>query len=581
MPITSYAAQYDDKTPEDTYHQTVQLAAVVKILLQQNSVSVAWPIVVVQGKKRPRHAYQKALEVLSKINRYRQIHKLGPVSTPPYPSRDVTPNEVFDFVQRLAGEVNMLLSEDEIAQYLDQSQDQSHFTPADVYRELWAISKAFDPLLGVRGFSPADVFAQSEHIIELVRFLRVTQDMPGMPEKPLKPKGKHPNHALASTYQLLDKISQAESRLWMQPVEVPQMEKRVITPTEVYDQLQTVIAELQRIKFRLGVERPLSKVVVRLNKTPDDVIQNLQWASLGMPPFRLDRQLKQYDPTSLEKSSDDVFAIAQLVLLKLKYYKRMRGIRVRANTSPAVSGLKPRHVYQKILENLKKVMELRRQAGFGSSAVPLFPMRPISPNEVFALSSRLDRELNLIYGKSSVHVNMYTIDEFEQKTPNDVFKTMWQISYELDTILGTQGQTPNDVYQMVVYVGNHIKLLGRHMGYELKGERPSFRAGLEPADVIEKARRILRLIGKIKERAGMFSASAPMPVQGEKVTPNDVFNLVGVIGAELTEVEIHFGISNQLTFPPVVHGKTPSHVYQQLAYAESLLEEIMRGYHYE
>lgn len=355
------------------------------------------------------------------------------------------------------------------------------------------------------------------------------------------------------------------------------MEKRVITPTEVYDALQTNIAELQRIKFRLGVDSAFDDSKAVVNKTPDDVIQNLTWAANAMPSFALGQPLTQYDPQSLEKSPSDVFAIASLTLRKLRHYKRLRGIHTRANQPPAVTGLRPRHVYQKTLECLKKVGELRRQAGFAASATPYFPMRVITPNDVFALASQLDRALGLIYATIDMPQDMLTAQDAGSKTSSEVFRVMWQISYELDAILGSQGQTPNDVYRMASYAVAHIQRLQHKLGYQSHAVQPARIPDLKPVDVIEQARTLLATISQLKKRAGIFGSGLPVARHDAIVTPNDVFNLVSVIIAELIDVEIHLGISNQLALPAVTHDKTPSDVYQQLQFAERLLHDMLGG----
>jgi len=572
----SSAAQLLDKTPKDTYDLTLLLTNEVKTLQQEQGVTTTWPTVVVHGLKGPRHEYQKALEVLSKINRYRVIHKLGAVATPYYPSRKVTPNEVYDLIQRLIHEIRVLHGSN-IASETKTTTITTTATREKNYQQLWEVSKAFDPLLGVRGFLPSDVFAQSQRIVALVRFLRISQNSPSMPPKPKKTQGKHPNHALAAAYQLLTQVRHAEQNLWMDPVTVPLMEKRVITPTEVYDALQTNIAELQRIKFRLGLERAFSEVKTDANKTPDDVIQNLRWAAHSLPKFPFNKPLIQYDPRSLEKSPNDVFLVAQKVLQRLRHYKKLRGIRTKANRPREVIALQPRHVYQKTLECLKKVMVLRQQTGFSASATPYFPMRIITPNDVFALATRLDRALNLVYETIGMAKESFeTRDIAGNKTPSDVFRVMWQISYELDTILNSQGQTPNDVFQMASYVVAHIQRIQRHLDDTPPIPIPTLVAGMKPADVIVQAHAVLKTIGQLKVRAGMFATSLPIAKQDSRVTPNDVFNLVSVIIAELTEIEIHFGISEQLEPPPSVQNKRPSDVHQQLTYAKQLLHELLK-----
>ena len=411
-------------------------------------------------------------------------------------------------------------------------------TRTDVYRQLWKISKAFDPLLGVRGFTPSDVYAESENIIQLVRFLRVTQNLSGMPKKPKKTHGKRPNHALASAYHLQKKIHDAERNLWMPAISVPEIEKRVITPAEVHDALQTIMSELQRIKFRLGVEVPLREVAVIPNKTPDDVIQNLEWAAAAMPQFPFDRKLRQYDPASLRKNFNDIYSIAQNILKELKAYKKTRGIRVKASTPPLVKNIKPRHVYQKTLESLKKMVELRRQSGFASSAAPFYLMRPITFNDVYVLAARLDTELHLLSLKATISRTQGVFEEFEQKTPSDVFRAMWSISYELDTILGTQGQTPDDVFQVVIGVEKQVQALAKHLGYTLKEKRPELQLGLTPEDVFLKSKKVLKIITLFQKRLGFFTTAPPTPDQNEKVTHSDVFNTIGIISAELTDTEV-------------------------------------------
>jgi len=574
---SALAVDLRDRTPAETYQLILLLTDEVKALRQQQGVQDPWPSVAVVGKKEARHEYQKALEVLSKINRYRIIHKLGGIETPNYPSRELTPNEVYDLVERLVRELQVLSTGSKgVSSQSPIKAGVSFGSRGENYRQLWVISKAFDPLLGVRGFLPSDVFAQSERIVALVRFLRVSQAMPSMPPKPKKTKGKHPNHALAASYQLLAAIQKAERNLWMDPVTVPPLKKRVITPTEVYDALQTNIAELQRIKFRLGVDRTFDEVERATNKTPDDVIQNLRWAMMAMPTFPLTKRLIQYDPKTLEKNPNDVFAMVQLTLEKLRYYKRFRGIRVEANTPPDVSALQPRHVYQKILESLRKVVSLRQQAGFSASAIPLFPMRLITSSDVFMVASRLNRALDLIYDAEGVPAEMFKENIVHDKTPNEVFRVAWQISYELDTILGTQGQTPDDVFQMARFVVAHIQRLQQKLGVQDPiVSPPPLIPHLKPADVFVQAESVLSTIAQLKQRAGIFGTSLPVAEEDGVVTPNDVFNLVSVLLADIVEVEIHLGITTQLPLPSGVKGKTPSDVFQQLAYANKLLHGVL------
>ncbi|MDX8409189.1 MAG: hypothetical protein R8J84_03980 [Mariprofundales bacterium] len=572
--------QLFERMPQETFRLTLQLTDAVQHLRQQEGVQGAWPEVVVHGRKDPRHAYIKALEVLSKINRYRVIHQMGAVEVSIYPSREITADAVFDLVQRLVAEVTVLLAADfKTIDHPDQAT--TVITRADNYRQLWRISRAFDPLLGVRGFAPAEVFAASEQIVGMVRFLRISQHLTRMPEKPDRLINKHPNHALAAAYHLLARIGDAERNLWMEPVAVPVMKKRVISPTEVYDALQGVSAELLRIQWRLGLEHALPMPAPRSGATPDDVIQNLQWATAAMPRFPFDRMLVQYNSASLAKNPDDVFAIADAILQKLKYYKKTRGIRIKAKIPSPSSGLKPRHAYHKTLECLSKVEELHRQAGFAASAVPQFPMRRLTPDDTFMLVSRLDRALNLVYASSQIPMTGFAVKAFSGKTPSDVFDTLWQISYQLDTILGSQGEDADDVLPQVRFMVDHIKLLGRSLHHSLRGVMPPLQPDKEVTDGIAQARELLKRLKAVRLRAGMFNKMIPLPLPlpDAEPTADDLYNIIAVISAELINIEVHFGISEQLAIPARRQETTDSEVYQQLGFANALLTELLGGHH--
>ena len=284
------AKQRQDKSPNEVFEKTLELKMQVMSLRDFLNVELPWPKVsLITTGITPQHVLQKSLELLDKINRLRRVMKLGPITVPSFPSREITPNEVYDMVSRLVDELSSIHK----TKSSDNKKTIKHKgkVPVDVYRELSEISSAIDPMLGIRGLKPTDVYAQSLKVLKQVRFLRISQNLPEEVKPPVLTEGKHPNHSLATTYKLLKKISLSESNLWMQPVLVPKVPNRVIEPGEVYDALHIVLAELERVKFRLGVERRFKIEQVKGIKTPDDVIYNLVWAIRLMPDFILKRRL--------------------------------------------------------------------------------------------------------------------------------------------------------------------------------------------------------------------------------------------------------------------------------------------------
>jgi len=572
-----------DKTPTDVYRLVLQLEQQVRSLRADNSVLDDWPQVAidsVEHPRSPRHVLQKSIEVLEKLNRLRQIRGQGAITIPPYPSRYITPNEVYDAVSRLVEEVAVLSGSGRQARAAaERFVGGSRYTPTDVYGKLWEISQALDPLLGIRGFSPNDVYSQAKYVVDLVRFLRLSQNLPDTVPAPERQPNLHPNHALGAAYQLLARISKAERNLWMQPEPVPVVPRRVIRPTEVFDALQIVIAELKRIKFRLGVERNIPLPALESGKSPSDVVQLLNWAQAAMPQFELQRPLFQYDQSGLSRKPADVMNVANQIDQGLRIYQQARGIRMASQQAPITPSLAPKHVYQKTLGNLDKVARLRQQVGLGATVVPPYPMRSITPNEVYELAIRLRDELNLIYDTGGItpasQVALLTDADASQVTPSDVYRQMWNISYRLDTILGPTGYSLQDLYTQTRLINDELMLLAQHLERLKPLELPATPVSVTPDLVLDAAEQLLDLTERAQQRAGLAGGQIPRPAISGRITTGDLFNTVGVIRTELATLKLQLGVI-QLTrrmAPPEKVSLVD--VYQQLVHGQQLLRQCL------
>ncbi len=577
------------KSSNDVYAQVVMLKTKVEALRQLNHVGQAWPQVPIQENKAPRHVLQKTFEVLEKLGRLREIKLMGPITIPSYPARKITPDEVYDRVVRLNDEVALILdylyisesTSNAAAVVLKKADSRVKYfakTPNDVYRLLWEISLSLDPVLGIRGFGPNDVYAQSLRVLAEITFIRQSQLLPMNIARPKRTQGKHPNHALQATYALLEKMAKAEANLWIEPVRPPEIPRRVIVPAEVYDALQVVLAECQRIKFRLGLERAFDTPPVKPGKTPDDIIQNLVFARRLMPEFKVSEKRLQFDRNALIKTPNQVFSVASHIYNELLRYKKMRGIQQAPRIPSPVSGLKPKHVFNKTLDCLSKVAILRQQMGLGPIAVADYPLREISPNEVYDLALRLDRELEIIYDHIDMpsvpaEQNIYT---YHDKTPSDVFGKMWQISYLLDTLIGSSGRQPVDVFKLMAKNVAEIRLICKHLQISVPTVKPKYISGLRPNDVFVLGMDVLKKLNAVKRWAGMFSEPVRLSEHIGTATPNDVYNLGLVMQAEIVDLKLHLGINAKVKFENLSVGtKTPSHVYRKLEEAYALLATMI------
>ncbi len=567
------------KTPSDVYSYAITLKKKVKYLRVKSNIKQPFPVVKKQRDKYPRHVLQKSLEILSKINLYRIAKGYGDIFIPPYPTRDITPSDVYDSVKRLDEEVTPFIKNREFLKSI-KIKPYKGKTPNDVYQLLWSISLAFDSLLGIHGYTPTEVYALSEKLVDTVKFIRESQNIYKKVKKPKKIPGLHPNHAIYKSYDLLKKISDAEKKLWLSSSALLLKPHRVITPTDVYDSIQYNLTELQRIKYRLGLERYFKLKKSKTNKTPSDVVQNIEYAKRLIPNFSLKKELVQYPQKSLAKTPNDVFGATQEIIKKLQILKSLRGISKKSKPAPFIYELKPIHAYQKAIEATEKSIKLKTQMGFYPSQVPSSPLRKITPNEVYELVLRLDGITTILLkkaGYSKTNEYIYKIDKnkYTDKTPSDVYNNLWRISNLLDLLLAKE-YTPNETFYMIKVIENKVSYLDKKMGISnltIKNS-PSMEVKT-PKDVFNLSLEIFDLVKKVQKRLNMGTTNIIIPKE-KNISPNTVYNALRIVNAGLNEILIYINteekdIKNSTTIPT---NKTPTDVYIEALKVKDHLEAL-------
>ncbi len=556
----------------------------VEELRAEENIHTQLPKVPVQHNKLPRHVLQKTLEVLNKVNKYREMHDYGLISVPPVPARKITPQDVYNNVVRLKEEVHYLLRNKNKKFYYKQYFNK---TPSDVYRALWKISLGFDALIG-QGFTPTDVYIQSQQIVDTIKFLRKSQREYTKVPFPKKQPNLHPNHAFYASVALLKKINEDERKLWMKPIPVPKIHQRVISPTEVYDSLQTIKAELNRVTRRIGLEASFPQKKPNGKKTPSDVVQNLEYAKALLPSFDFSRKLNQYPQSSLIKTPNDVYALSEFILDKIAVIKDKNGIKVKAKTAPFVYGLQPIYVYVKGLEDLEKVEKLKILDGFHPSQIPSSPNIKITPSEVYELILRLDDEINLLYNSKKYNYHLLTYrdyfnkKEYHDKTPSDVYHNLWTLSYELDTILNQQ-YTPNETYALAIKIKHNVKALAQHLIGKPLHVTQKKHTTKSPRDVFAKSLTLMNNLENIKKRGDLQSVSITIP-QDKQITPNSVYNALRIISGTVSELHIYYNVidkGNKNANDKKFSGRAPSDVYSVVEATNTLVAKILQDSSYE
>ena len=428
----------------------------------------------------------------------------------------------------------------------------------------------------MKGYTPTDIYALSEKIVKIARFLRHSQNLYDNPAKPVVTEQLYPNHALQSSVGFLSKVAEGERNLWIEPADVPEVPHRVISATEVYDSLQFDIAELQRVKYRLGLERYFQVQKSKTPRTFSDVVATLEYARELMPDFSVDRPLIQYPVESLKKRPSQVYAVTLVILRKLDRLKAMKGIKKEIVPPPYIEGLKPMHVYQKGIEGIEKALRLKKEMGFYPSYVPDTPFREVTPTEVYELILRLDAIVTMLLNragdqKAKPYIYMLDRPEVFGKKPSDVYFNVWKITRMLDLISGSS-YTPNETYAIASRLQKKVALLARHLGVESVLKSPLKKvSGKTPKDVFGKVLELHQGINRLQKRANLAVTDIRIPRESV-ITPNSVYNALRLTNADLNQLLIELGIDAEevLTFREY-KNKKPDDVY---ALVDKLVREI-------
>jgi len=575
-----------DKNSNDVYCEALILQNKIVHLADEKSINPKYLNPHKVTNKSPRHVFQKAIEVLQKINKYRQNTNLGEISIPSFPSTKITSEDVYFQIVRLNKELDILLNNVFCPHIkaLSIKKTYTNKTSNDNYFILWKASLAMDELLG-RGFSPTDNYEQSVLVLDIINFLRNSQNIYEDIEKPKKKKRKHPNHVLYATNNLLNKIAKVEKRLWIEPVDVPSNPQRIINPTEVYDSLQTVVTELKRIRKRLGLERLYEVKTVEDVKTPSDVLQNVEYAIKIFPEFKLSDNLKQYDKTSLKKTKNELYALSVFILNKINYLKNYKGIKLESNSVPYIYNLTAMHVYQKSIETIEKINKIRVLNGLHYIATPQYPIKTKDENYIYNMLLMIDDDISIIMKKNGVkNIKKWSFlldkKSYSNKNYSDIYYNLWKITSVIDTLIGKE-YTSNEIYILAKELEDRVLAIYNHLAVKKINLKYKKNQNIQFEDIFNISLNIYKNITKILERANISGGTVIIP-KATNITSDTVYNSLRVINASLIDLNIHFGIEVQSKDVNIKNiDKTPFDVYDIMLNLLNITTSLLEDSSYE
>jgi hypothetical protein len=237
-------------TPSEVYQSTNNLVFhIEQIRLNKNITSVAKKPGV-QIAKTPIHAYTKALEVFEKVIRFKEAHNWSHSKIPSLPEKNVTPEDVLDLIQVIIKELEDVNNKLGISVKKNSPLPEGK-TPSDVYENLWRASYLFDGLVGA--IEPTYVYRNTVRIEKALQKIAKKLNKSTAIIEPTIIQKQKPIDANISGYKVLYKLAVLEKELGLIAVRVSGFPAGKITPSDVYDTTNNIIAELTRINVHLNL----------------------------------------------------------------------------------------------------------------------------------------------------------------------------------------------------------------------------------------------------------------------------------------------------------------------------------------
>lgn len=127
-----------------------------------------------------------------------------------------------------------------------------------------------------QNITPSHVYQKTQEIITDIKSIRAANNKTASAREPGVQTNKRPLHVYSKALEVIDKIAHYQDSIGMKSVVAGQLPLRKVTPTEVYEQAESILVELARVKAAQGIQSQQEAVAFIAGKGPSDVYE-LMW----------------------------------------------------------------------------------------------------------------------------------------------------------------------------------------------------------------------------------------------------------------------------------------------------------------
>ncbi|WP_228073815.1 hypothetical protein [Kordiimonas pumila] len=224
------------------------------------------------AERMPRHVWQKAREVLIKIQYLQAREGIPPLALPPSYTGDIAPSDVKILVDAAFDALRTIREKEGLSQP-DYARFQAGKTPTDVYQNLSILSLLLDTILKT-SITPSDVYRVAQSVNDVLHQIYEIKGLTAPNANASNISGKSPRDVYRLSLELmrkLDRLTRTPGYAIPGGVVILQPIAGRITPSDVINAQESILADVQAMGLSIMGVKPIEIPHFETGKIPSDV----------------------------------------------------------------------------------------------------------------------------------------------------------------------------------------------------------------------------------------------------------------------------------------------------------------------
>jgi hypothetical protein len=242
-------------TSSHVHQAALDLIAEIVLLREAEGIADYPPETESQEDRLPIYAYVKSLEVMKKVSRLQSRLEVSSDQLEGILVRPVLPKDVLANVKQIIEEIRKVKTQLVVSNQIQPAQFEGGTTFSMVYKALGDASFLLDGLVG-HPISPSENFASVLAIQDELELIAAKLKANLVLDPPVVDGKKSAKEVARQVLRATYKVTGLQARLGMHASSIPSLTLVRVTPSEVSEGTNIILAEVARIKSHLDISLP-------------------------------------------------------------------------------------------------------------------------------------------------------------------------------------------------------------------------------------------------------------------------------------------------------------------------------------